>query len=50
MKIKRTYEVDQGLHKWLEEKAAREGRSVVRQVEKILEAARELDKSEDRRV
>ena len=41
--VKRIYEVGDDLFEWLEGKAKREGRSVIRQVEKIIEAAREAD-------
>lgn len=44
-RVKRTYDVPFDLHKWLEDKAAREGRSVVRQVEKIFEQARAEDEA-----
>jgi len=36
----RNYEVRKSTQKWLETVAGREGRSVIRQVEKILEDAR----------
>lgn len=45
-RVKRTYDVPFDLYEWLEKKAAREGRAVVRQVEKIIKEARDRDLSE----
>lgn len=41
--ITRTYNVSVDLHRWIEQKAAKEGRSVIRQVERILEDARQRE-------
>lgn len=41
--IIRTYAVEEPLHEWLKEKAERERRPVIKQVEVILEEARERD-------
>ncbi len=42
-RVVRNYDVSFDLHQWIEGKAAREKRPVIRQVEVLLEQARKMD-------